>query len=350
MIDPLAHVTVTVQALHLLLAGAQARGMTPAEALTDCELDPAVIGDIDARVPASLVLGLWQSLPKRLNQPDFGLFLAELALRAPVGSLGEHLVVSAATFGAGLSRLLAFERVVHGVNPTSLELRDDLARIEHRPPFGAGPGTEPAIEFAFAWLVGTARRTTGRPVLPVSVQFTHAPKAELARYEQVFGVTPAFGKSASGAPIPVSVLELRASDLALPQRTQDTLVSQLVERHARALLREMPADTSQAARLRAYLVAQLSCGELATASLSRAALSLGLPERSLQRRLSAEGTSYQAVLDEVRYAAALEYLTERRTALAEIAFMLGFADEGAFHRAFQRWAGMTPGEQRRQSG
>jgi AraC-like DNA-binding protein len=113
------------------------------------------------------------------------------------------------------------------------------------------------------------------------------------------------------------------------------------------LLRALPADTSAAARVRGYLVSQLSRGEIANSSLAQAAIALRLPERSLQRRLAAEGTSYQAMLDEVRYGAALEYLAEPRTALAEIAYLLGFGDEGAFHRAFQRWAGITPGEQRR---
>ena len=67
-----------------------------------------------------------------------------------------------------------------------------------------------------------------------------------------------------------------------------------------------------------------------------------MSERTLQRNLGREGTSMQALLDELRHQLALRHLAEAKESIAEISFLLGFADVRAFHRAFKRWTGATP--------
>jgi AraC-like DNA-binding protein len=69
--------------------------------------------------------------------------------------------------------------------------------------------------------------------------------------------------------------------------------------------------------------------------------------RSLQRRLGDEGTSFDAVIDELRRDLAHRYLADPRIAIAEVAYLLGFSEPSAFHRAFKRWTGATPSEARR---
>jgi AraC-like DNA-binding protein len=72
------------------------------------------------------------------------------------------------------------------------------------------------------------------------------------------------------------------------------------------------------------------------------ARALGMSQRSLQRRLHEHGTSYEAVLGEMRKELACAYLREGRYAVGELAFMLGFEDASAFARAFRRWMGVSP--------
>jgi AraC-like DNA-binding protein len=64
--------------------------------------------------------------------------------------------------------------------------------------------------------------------------------------------------------------------------------------------------------------------------------------RTLQRRLSARGYSFQALVDESRRELAERLLKETGYPLAEIAFLIGFSEQSAFNRAFKRWAGQTP--------
>jgi AraC-like DNA-binding protein len=65
---------------------------------------------------------------------------------------------------------------------------------------------------------------------------------------------------------------------------------------------------------------------------------------TLQRQLNAEGTSYREVLESTRKVLAEQYLKEGGMSKAEIAFLVGFADQSNFSRAFKRWTGMSPGE------
>ena len=64
--------------------------------------------------------------------------------------------------------------------------------------------------------------------------------------------------------------------------------------------------------------------------------------RTLHRRLEDEGTSFRQVLGEVRRELAARHLSERQLAISEIAFLLGFSEPSAFHRAFKRWTGHAP--------
>ena len=85
-------------------------------------------------------------------------------------------------------------------------------------------------------------------------------------------------------------------------------------------------------------------------SLAELASALGTSERTLRRRLGEHGWSYRALLDATRMDLARCYVRDRGLPLAEVAFLLGFSEPSAFHRAFKRWAGMTPREFREQRG
>lgn len=61
--------------------------------------------------------------------------------------------------------------------------------------------------------------------------------------------------------------------------------------------------------------------------------------RTLRRRLEAEGTSFQDIVDDVRSSLAMEYLKTTRMSTNDIAMLLGFSDAADFRRALKRWTG-----------
>lgn len=63
--------------------------------------------------------------------------------------------------------------------------------------------------------------------------------------------------------------------------------------------------------------------------------------------MAAAGSGFAGELDAVRHALALRHVGERRLALGEVAYLLGFSEPRAFQRAFRRWTGTTPAAARR---
>jgi AraC-like DNA-binding protein len=92
------------------------------------------------------------------------------------------------------------------------------------------------------------------------------------------------------------------------------------------------------------LLTLLPSGE---ATQETVASSLNKSVSTLQRQLKAEGASYRAVLEETRRDLAERLLEEQRYALSQIAYLLGFSDQGNFSRAFKRWTGRSPAAFRR---
>jgi AraC-like DNA-binding protein len=78
------------------------------------------------------------------------------------------------------------------------------------------------------------------------------------------------------------------------------------------------------------------------ASVTTVAESLGLCSRTLQRRLSEEGTTFARVQGSVLRHRAVQALAT--TPARAVARSLGYADASAFHRAVVAWSGTTPGE------
>jgi AraC-like DNA-binding protein len=92
------------------------------------------------------------------------------------------------------------------------------------------------------------------------------------------------------------------------------------------------------------LEAVLESGDV---GIDRIARDLGYSRQTLYRRLKAEGTTYERLLDGLRRRLALRFVREQGLSVKEAAYRLGFSDPAAFSRAFKRWTGTSPGEMRR---
>jgi AraC-like DNA-binding protein len=82
-------------------------------------------------------------------------------------------------------------------------------------------------------------------------------------------------------------------------------------------------------------------------TMSEAARGLGMSERALRRALLAETTTFQRLASETYSAIARRLLSDGAKSLKDVAYDMGFSDPTAFHRAFKRWSGESPGEFRR---
>jgi AraC-like DNA-binding protein len=98
-------------------------------------------------------------------------------------------------------------------------------------------------------------------------------------------------------------------------------------------------------RARAAIARLLLQGD---ASVSQVARELGTSCRTLQRRLQQDGTTLQDLVASVRFELAIELLASPARSASEVSQILGFSAPSAFHRAFKRWTGATPGQFRKE--
>jgi len=132
-----------------------------------------------------------------------------------------------------------------------------------------------------------------------------------------------------------------------PQIQQHSELYDLLRAEAQRRLDRITTGMSATIRLHHYVLAMPPSR---IPEISTAARDLGMSERSLRRRLAADGTSYRDVVRSALEASAGRMLRNPTQSIKDTAVALGFADAAAFHRAFKRWTGMTPGEYRRARG
>jgi len=163
------------------------------------------------------------------------------------------------------------------------------------------------------------------------VTFTHVPAPEsVARFAEVFGITPEFGAPANTVVFDPDILDTR-----LPQADEHTAA--LAQAQCRALLERRRSRPGLAGQVRDLVVARLRDVPAAT----EIAATLNVSERTLRRRLAAEGTSVRTLVDEVRATLAAEFLSSGSLTIAEIAERLGYVEVSSFSQAFRRWHGVS---------
>lgn len=132
----------------------------------------------------------------------------------------------------------------------------------------------------------------------------------------------------------------KRSDLDRPIRSSDGLVSDIIHQQCDKSLSELTNARSIRDRLEDLMM--VSAGTMP--SLDEMANALRLSRRSLQRELSQENLSYQQLVKEFRMKQAMVLLSEKRTNIKTIAYLLGYKDAGSFRRAFQEWTGLSIGQ------
>ena len=192
-------------------------------------------------------------------------------------------------------------------------------------------------ETGVAALVQLGRDMTNQNWSLLKVTFVNPEPDDIRPYREFFGCDVVFGH-------PFTELHFPLETLQQPLRQPDAGLLAVLDRQAEELLARMPRNEA-AEQYRRVLLRLLREGR---ASLDALAEEFHVSARTLQRKLSDEGLSFQALFDDVRGLQAEEYLRDVRLPLADIAELLGYSERSAFNRAFRGWAGLTPARWRKQ--
>ncbi len=328
-----ASATLSGNVVRVIVADAAAQGRAEREILERFDVPREAIDDVEARVPANVLVRLWEGMPKLLGDPCYGVHLGERAAATSLPVVG-RLFASCATVGEGIERIVALQRVFNDVHRTELVVGGGEAALRVRTADSPLPVPRHAMEFVYAWMVVMLRQTTGSEQKPLRARFeVSAPERDaVAEHRRVLGCSVEFGAEYNELVYPSAIL-------TLPNKSADPELREILESHARSLVERLPERPAFASRVAEVLATRLP----SSPSVEDVAAALHMSTRTVQRYLQDEGTTFADVLDTVRRRRAEIALRETDDSIAEVSAALGFGDQSAFHKAFVRWTGKTPG-------
>lgn len=303
------------------------------EMLAHGGLREEMLGNPDGRVPLEAVYAAIESATASTGDPMLGVHVAQLVTVEDLDAQA-FLMMTSVTMGDAIERLNRFsEAFVSGERYRWL-VTGDAVTLEFILYGPDRPAHHQVAELVFYDLARNSDRLFGADVLPVELRFTHQPTAGVD-YASAFGARVRFGQPRYEAQFSPALLDVKL-------RHASPVMAPLVDRYIAGLLDEPLPSGSIVGRVLEMIDGALETGP---PTLADTASALHMSPRSLQRQLRGEGTSLRELVDRAREAKARS-LVSAGVPLAEIAYLLGYADQTVLHRTFRRWTGQTPTEYR----
>jgi AraC-like DNA-binding protein len=308
-------------------------GLSPEAVLRQAGLPMGLFHQEKILVSTEELFALHQGIAEASNDPGFGLKLGTLE-RVEHYDPTKIIALSARSFRDAVERLSRYKqltcpeeiRLVDRGNECAVQFVWLLAREK-----------EPAllVDVCFAWMVTMAHRGIGRALKPKRVEFERA-SARREMYEAHFRCPVKFKANQNA-------LVFNKADMDLPFVTYNadllaTIAPQLEAELARQLAERTFCEQAKG------ILKQLLAGQ--RPGVEDLARELRLSTRTLQRRLTDQGVTFQRLLEEARRELARHYLLHSSLELSETAYLLGYEDANSFFRAFHQWEGIPPGEWR----
>jgi|SRR6266404_1188832 len=329
--------TIQAKAVEKIARAAAIRGVTAQSLYQAVGLNAAVLDNPDARISFAHVVSLYEQSALLTGDEAFGLHVGEQVDPKAFDVLG-YAVINSPTFGEALDRVVRYNFTWTNGSYFTVEKTDPEARITYTYPDDSPAERRHDAEMTMAAVAVLGRRITDTDWSPTEVRFQHGRPLDTTEHRRIFRCPVRFGAKANE-------LRFDSSHLRLPIVKADPGLCAVLDRHAEELLTKYPREDTLIERSRTIIRKELNGGD---ASLERVAEQLGMSARTLQRKLRHHGTSHQQLLDQMRKDLAMRYLREPEMAICEVAYLLGFSESSALHRAFKRWTGITPSEFRGQ--
>ncbi len=327
--------TISICFVAAALQSVRARDLNADELLANVGLSSSLLQTPQARVSARHYGALWRSIALALDDEFFG----QDSRRMKAGSFAMlcHSVLGCKTLGQALDRSLRFYALILDDISGSAERDAREARIVLRE---RDRGTNPRIfahELLLLLLYGVSCWLVGRRIPILRTEFNYPEPAHSAEYRLMYCADLSFNR-------PNTVIAFEASYLDLPVVQNERSVKEFLRTAPESILLKYKNGSSLSARVRRRL-RQFLPG--AIPDFDTLADELNMTPATMRRRLHEEGESYQTIKDQLRRDQAIGYLSHTSRSVMDIALELGFSERSAFHRAFRKWTGASPGEFRR---
>jgi len=248
-----------------------------------------------------------------------------------------YIMMNCDTLGDAFKNYCIYERIISEGNRTKLSVQKKLATIEVELVADTAITIKQHSENILSCMLRLMKLLTGEEIMLSEVHFTHDPPRDISDYREIFRAPLLFRQAENAI-----LLDKEYLDLPILQPNRHLL--SLLEQHARNTLLSLTQKKGYREKVRYFLMRKVPFRAPPIEIIAR---ELGMSPRTLQLKLKAEGTCYQALLDGVRKDMAINYLRSKDLSVTDIAYLLGFSEPSSFSRTFKRWTGFTPCEFRK---
>lgn len=309
------------------------RGVDPGRMLEAIGLPHDALASPDHRAPFAALARLLSAAAQATGCPHFGVLVGRQWTLADTGVVGA-LMRASSSVGEALETLTVHQRLNSQGGAAYFSRYERSATLGFAAFQPQAATLAATYDVAVAALVSGTRELVGDAWNPDEVFLPHAAPADPGPYRAHFRCPVRFDSERAEVRFSARVLD-RAVDGADPARKRA-----LEEEAARA------ADDDLEVRVYRSLRLLLLDGSVTGDAIAQ---HFAMHRRTLERRLKRRGTTFQSVLDDVRYEVASQLLRDTGLPLDRVSMAVGFAEAASFTRAFRRWAGMTPSQWRANS-
>lgn len=307
----------------------EAIGLSPPALLRQARLPGTLHLNGQGLVNTAQYFALWRALEELTADPGLGIKLvaaADTAMHPPSTLAAFH----ARDYRDGLFRIARFKRLC---TPEQLHFAEENGEFLITSQWIYATEPEPAIaaDVSFAFLIELGRRGTGQHLAPIRVEFARSDPGD-DFHRAFFGCPIRYGA-------PRNALVLKSADLERPFPGHNPELLEILTPALASALGELQARSMVREQVKVVLKRCLASGR---PDLSDVARDLGMSERTLQRRITDEGTTFRDLLVEARQELGRQLLSDPSAEIDEVAYLLGYQDTSSFYRAFRDWEGVTP--------
>jgi len=286
-------------------------------------------------VTTAELFALWRAVGETSGDPVIGLKLGAEA-RLERYDPAAIAAVCSRSFRDAVQRIAFYKQLTC---PEEIRIRTGRDETSVEFAFIQAEGDEPdvLVDICLSWSVSIGRKGTDGKIKPLRVELTR-PVRHRELLEAHFGSRVRFRADRN-------VVVFRSSDLDLPFTTYNPELLKILGAHLETEVQARKASLDTGEQVKQTLKQSLA-GRRPT--LQHVAKDLHLSVRTLQRRLTDAGITFQQLVEETRRDLAHHYLKQSAVELNETAYLLGYQDANSFFRAFHVWEGTSPGEWRTQ--
>lgn len=319
-----------VNYMRHLLDVVESRGGSRLKVMDRCGVSAELLNDPEGLFSYQQFSALILASVEESQEPALGLYLGSQLTVMTHGNLSSA-ILSSADVEQGMGLAIRYFETRTPLAALTLEKCPGELIITFCERYVLGAIRVSYLETVVTGLVAVISFITNRQLSLKKVELAFSAPAYQSMFEPILGCPVVFDAEETRLHYPATGLD-----------TPLVMADKNVHMHAAQRCEEELASIGKSVSIEKRIEQNLLRFQGGFPSFEHMASELSMSPRTLRRRLLERGTSFNAILDRLKYRLAVQYLETSALSIQEIGYLLGYSDPSNFGRAFKKWSGVSP--------